>query len=84
MDALETKETKETIEVNMNNIKIDIGKFNKMNFIYNALESGWAICKSNDKYIFTKKHKGQEEVFKESYLSKFIKDNLNIKTFLYK
>ena len=62
---------------NMDNIKI-----RKMLFLHNALNSGWTIKKRNDSYIFTKYHEGKKEVFDESYLSIFMKDNINIHNIL--
>jgi len=74
----------EDIEVNMpgSNITIDKIKFNKMCFLFNALETGWTIHKKNDEYVFTKKHEGKEEIFNDDFLSIFMKDNLNIKKLL--
>jgi hypothetical protein len=73
----------EDIEVNIPslNIKIDTIKFNKMCFLFNALEKGWTVQKKNTDYVFRKKHEGKEEIFNDDYLSIFMKDNLNIQTF---
>lgn len=57
-------------------IILDRLKYQKMMFIMNALDFGWTIKKSNDSYIFTKKHEGKKEVFHENYLESFIKTNL--------
>lgn len=62
------------IEGNYENI--DTVKSQKMTFIFNALNNGWAIKKKNDCYIFKKSHDGDEEVFTDSYLTTFICDNL--------
>ena len=35
--------------------KIDAIQFQKMIFLYNALDDGWNIKKINDSYIFSKK-----------------------------
>lgn len=51
----------------------------KKDFIYNAVEDGWAVHKHNDCYIFKKKHEGKREVYFESYLQKFLEKNLSIK-----
>ena len=59
-------------------LNIDLIKFQKMSFIYNAIESGWDIKKVDDKYIFSKKHEGKKEVYLESYLHKFIETNMDI------
>jgi hypothetical protein len=63
-------------------IEIDKIKFQKMVFLYNALENGWSIKKRNDSYIFTKNHEGKKEIFEESYLSIFMKDNADINKIL--
>jgi hypothetical protein len=47
----------------------------KMGFIHNALESGWSVKKNKESYVFTKKHEGKKEMFSDSYLSTFVKDN---------
>ena len=54
------------------NIQMDRKKFQKMLFITNALEDGWTIKKSQDSYIFTKKHENKREIFQENYLENFI------------
>ena len=63
-------------------IEIDKIKFQKMVFLFNALESGWSIKKRKDSYIFTKNHEGKKEVFNESYLSIFMKENTDINNIL--
>ena len=52
-------------------------KSQKMLFIINALERGWTVKKSQDSYIFTKKHENRKEIFMENYLEKFVGDNLD-------
>jgi hypothetical protein len=59
-------------------IEIDKIRFQKMIFLYNALDNGWSIKKRQDSYIFTKNHEGKKEIFDESYLSIFMKENTNI------
>jgi hypothetical protein len=79
----DTKEKRSTIEVNLSNQpEIETVKFQKMCFLFNALESGWSIKKRGESYIFTKNHEGKKEVFDESYLSIFMKDNININNIL--
>ncbi len=56
-------------------IQIERPKFLKMLFIVNALENGWTVKKSQDSYIFTKKHENRREVFQENYLENFVKGN---------
>ena len=63
-------------------LNVDMVKFQKMALIFNALEEGWIVKKSNDKYIFSKKHKGNKEVYLDSYLAKFLESNLNINKLL--
>ena len=63
-------------------LEVDKIKFQKMVFLYNALENGWSIKKRNDSYIFTKNHEGKKEIFEESYLSIFMKENVNINNIL--
>ena len=48
----------------------------KMLFIMNALDDGWSVKKSQDKYIFSKKHENKIEVFQEEYLATFILQNM--------
>ena len=60
--------------------KLEIDNFvlQKMSFLYNALENGWDIKKSEDKYIFTKNHEQKKEVYLDSYLRNFLETNMNI------
>jgi len=58
-----------------NDINIDLIHLQKLSFIYNAIEKGWSVKKIEDKYIFSKKHEGREEVYLESFLPQFIKSN---------
>jgi hypothetical protein len=66
-----------SIKKNTETNNIDNIEWQKMNFIYNALDSGWSIKKINKSYIFSKNHEGKKEIFDEQYLAIFIKDNLN-------
>jgi hypothetical protein len=72
------------IETNIQNIDLNVDKikFQKMVFLYNALDNGWSIKKRRDSYIFTKNHEGKKEIFDESYLAVFMKENANINNFL--
>jgi hypothetical protein len=58
-------------------VNVERPKYQKMLFIVNALENGWTVKKSNDSYIFTKKHEGKREVFQENYLENFIRTNIS-------
>ena len=46
-----------------------------MIFLANALDEGWSIKKSNDSYIFTKKHENRKEISQEDYLETFLLTN---------
>jgi len=59
-------------------IKLNNFELQKFIFINNALNDGWQIKKNNEKYIFTKNHENQKEIYLDEYLEKFIKNNLNI------
>jgi predicted HNH restriction endonuclease len=59
-------------------LEIDKIKFQKMVFLFNALDNGWSIKKRKDSYIFTKNHEGK----KETYLAIFMKDNTDINKLL--
>jgi len=65
-------------------IQICKKEFQKMVFIMNALNQGWKVQKSEESYIFTKKHEGKKEIFNSDYLEKFIGSNLDINTALSK
>ena len=58
---------------NEKNLEIDKIKFQKMIFLYNALDNGWSIKKN---------HEGKKEIFNETYLSTFMKDNADINKLL--
>jgi len=64
------------------NIKIDPIRFQKMLFVYNALEEGWTIKKKKDSFVFSKNHEGKKEVFLESYLVRFMKTNFDLNKIL--
>jgi hypothetical protein len=59
------------------NIHISKKQFKKMIFIINALDKGWSVKKSNDSYIFTKKHINRREIFQENYLEDFLISNFS-------
>ena len=58
--------------------QVDYVTLQKMAFVYNALQSGWAVRKRGPSYVFTKKHAGEKEVMLESYLKKFVSEGLNM------
>jgi len=67
---------------NGNKISIENIKFQKMLFIFNAVNNGWSVKKENNLYIFKKGHEGKKEYFKEDFLSSFMGKNFNIDNFL--
>ena len=71
-----------TIHINDKPYKIENIKFQKMMFIYNALEEGWTVHKKKDSFIFTKSHEGKKEILSESYLLEFMKENMDINKIL--
>jgi hypothetical protein len=64
------------------NVKIDVIKFQKMMLVFNSIEQGWSVKKRNDSYVFTKNHEGKKEVLEDSYLLKFMKTNLDLSRFI--
>jgi hypothetical protein len=62
--------TEQSIQISKKQIK-------KMIFIQNALDQGWTIKKSDDSYIFTKKHENRREIFQENYLETFLISNFS-------
>ena len=67
---------------NKNYKQIDKHKFHKMCFLWNALEDGWTIKKKGESYIFTKKHQDKKEIFLDSFITSFVKDNIDINKIL--
>jgi hypothetical protein len=59
------------------NLKVDVIKFQKMLLLFNSIEQGWSVKKRNDSYVFTKNHEGKKEVLEDTYLMKFMKTNLD-------
>jgi hypothetical protein len=57
--------------------QITKSQYKKMIFIQNALEQGWSVKKSQDSYIFTKKHENRREIFQENYLETFLVSNFS-------
>ena len=64
-------------EININPLTLQ-----KMAFVFNALENGWAIKKKKNLYIFSKNHEGKKEVYLDDYLKRFMKQNFNINNLL--
>jgi hypothetical protein len=62
----------------LENIKVDAIKFQKMLILFNSIEQGWSVKKKNDAYVFTKHHENKKEILEDSYLTKFMKTNLDL------
>lgn len=62
----------------LENIKVDVIKFQKMLILFNSIEQGWSVKKKNESYVFTKHHENKKEVLEDSYLLKFMKTNLDL------
>lgn len=60
------------------NIKVDVIKFQKMILLFNSIEQGWSVKKKGGCYVFSKSHENKKEVLEESYLMKFMKTNLEL------
>jgi len=58
-------------------IQISKKQIKRMIFIQNALDQGWTIKKSDDSYIFIKKHENRREIFQENYLETFLISNFS-------
>ena len=71
-------------DIHGNNLNVKVNKieFQKMLFLYNALNEGWTVKKKNETYVFIKNHEDKKEIFLESYLSKFISENFDINKIL--
>ena len=48
-----------------------------LGFLYNSLNDGWTVKKTNNNYIFIKNHEGKKEILSNEYIDTFIKDNFN-------
>ena len=60
------------------NVKVDIIKFQKMMLLFNSIEQGWSVKKRDGSYVFSKPHENKKEVLEDSYLLKFMKTNLDL------
>ena len=66
------------VAINSKNLNINVVQLQKMAFLYNALENGWTIKKKTNCYIFSKNHEGKKEVYLDSYLKRFMKENIDL------
>ena len=61
-----------------NNFKVDAIKFQKMLLLFNSIDNGWSVKKKGECYIFTKPYENKKEVLEDSYITKFMKTNLDL------
>jgi hypothetical protein len=66
----------------LENVKVDIIKFQKMLLLFNSIEQGWSVKKRDGSYVFSKSHENKKEVLEDSYLLKFMKTNLDLNKIL--
>jgi len=74
------------MEINFNlqnQLNIENKKLTKMIFLFNALENGWSVKKSQNNYLFKKKHQGKKEIFSDKYLSRFLGENFDFNQFIF-
>jgi hypothetical protein len=64
--------------IDLSKLDIDLKTFQKMIFIYNSIEEGWNIKKTDDHYVFLKPHEGKKDVYTDEYLDKFIERNFEL------
>tara|TARA_B100000900_G_C20391611_1_gene638839 strand:- start:443 stop:661 length:219 start_codon:yes stop_codon:yes gene_type:complete len=71
------------MDIHLENIEkfdnLDLLTKAKMVFIFNCLENDWSVKKINNRYIFSKNHGGEKEVFLDNYLKRFIVKGLKLK-----
>jgi len=75
LDMNENESIEPKIEV------LEVKQLQLLTFLYSALENGWNIKKhatDYNKYVFSKKHNLQHEVYQDDYLTNFIKKNLRL------
>jgi hypothetical protein len=75
------KEIKVHLEKN-DSINMEYIEFQKMLFLFNAVNNGWTVKKDKGAYIFKKNHEGKREVFEESFLHSFVRENFDINKLL--
>lgn len=81
-DVLNIDQTNQTLTKDDIIRKMDPKTLSKMIFIYNAVNNGWKVGKSNDLFIFRKKHENKEAVYTDTYLEQFISESLTFSNLL--
>jgi hypothetical protein len=62
--------------------KMEETTFQKMCFIFNALDEGWTVKKKKSLYVFTKKNE-QQKMVEDNYLIDFIQSNMDLNKLLH-
>ena len=57
-------------------VNVDLITLQKMALVYNAIQEGWTVKKREDRYVFSKPHRQQKEVYMDSFLRSFLETNL--------
>ena len=65
-------------DLEKDNIKVDGIKFQKMLLLFNSIDNGWSVKKKGESYIFTKPYENKKEVLEDSYITNFMKTNLDL------
>ena len=58
--------------------QVDCLTLQKMAFVYNAVQSGWTVRKTEGAYVFRRRHGGERQIFLDSFLKQFIEENLDM------
>ena len=58
--------------------QIDCMTLQKMAFVYNAVQAGWSVRKKDGAYVFSRRHRGDKQIYLDSFLKRFVEDNLDI------
>ena len=78
MNQEQNDEKGTNLKINTKDIDIECIKLQKMIFLFNAVEDGWKIKKQDNYYVFSKNHENKKEIFLDTYLKAFMKENFNI------
>tara|TARA_Y100000748_G_scaffold26240_1_gene19696 strand:- start:163 stop:393 length:231 start_codon:yes stop_codon:yes gene_type:complete len=58
--------------------QVDCITLQKMAFVYNAVQGGWSVRKKDGAYVFSRRHKGEKQIYLDSFLKSFVEENLDI------
>jgi hypothetical protein len=58
--------------------QIDCITLQKMAFVYNAVQAGWSVRKKAGAYVFSRRHGGDKQIYLDSFLKRFVEENLDI------